>query len=88
LRAVISQRLLYLKDRGFVFIPEVFIPNNMARNKIARGELKELSNAFHTNTMRENGCFTFKDTLSILQQQAIISADDQRAMLDGLVFFE
>ncbi|MDA8103746.1 MAG: ATPase, T2SS/T4P/T4SS family [Nitrospiraceae bacterium] len=84
LRAVISQKLLWLKDRGFVFIPEVFIPNSMVRNKISRGEFKEVKEAFYSNNLRENGSFTFDDSLNILCKQGILSDNDKRSINEDL----
>ena len=84
LRAIISQKLLWLKDRGFVFIPEVFIPNSMIRNKISRGEFKEVKEAFYSNNLRDNGSFTFDDSLNILCKQGILSDNDKRSINEGL----
>jgi len=83
LRAIISQKLLYLKDRGFVFIPEVFIPNNMVRNKISWGEFKDIKETFYSNNLRENGSYTFEDSLNILYKEGVISDADKKTINDS-----
>jgi twitching motility protein PilT len=83
LRAIVSQKLLYLKDQGFIFIPEVFIPNGMVRNKMSRGEFKDIKDAFYTNNLRENGSFTFEDSLNILHREGVISDAHKKAINDS-----
>lgn len=80
LRAIVSQKLIYMKDQGFVFIPEVFIPTDVMRNKISRGEFKDIKEAFHSNSLRDNGSFTFEDTLSILCRDRVISDADKQSI--------
>ena len=77
LRAIVSQKLIYMKDQGFIFIPEVFIPNDVMRNKISRGEFKDIKEVFYSNNLRGNGSFTFEDTLSILCKERVISETDK-----------
>lgn len=80
LKAVISQRLIYKKNTGFVFIPEVFIPSEVARNKLARGEFKDVKDMFYGNNLRETGSFTLEESLNILYREGIITDSEKRSM--------
>lgn len=80
LKAVISQRLIYRKNAGFVFIPEVFIPSEVARNKLARGEFKDVKDMFYGNNLRETGSFTLEESLNILYREGIITDSEKRSM--------
>ena len=80
LRAIVSQKLIWMKDHGFVFIPEVFIPTDVVRNKISRGEFKDIREVFNSHNLRDNGSFTFDDTLSILCRERVISEADKQAI--------
>ncbi len=87
LKAVVSQKLIYKKDRGFILVPEVFIPNSVAKTKIADGDYKDLRSMFFEHSMRENGCFTFEDTFKVLQREGVLSdAETKNLMEENLRF--
>jgi len=83
IKAIVSQKLIYRADHGFILIPEIFIPNDVARNKIARGEFKDLKDLFYGNSLRETGSYTFEDSFRVLQGQGIISDIDRKTLFDG-----
>lgn len=80
LKAVIFQRLIYKKNTGFIFIPEVFIPSEVARNKLARGEFKDVKDMFYGNNLRETGSYTLEESLNILYREGIITDSEKRSM--------
>ncbi len=80
LKAVISQRLIYKKNTGFILIPEVFIPSEVARNKLARGEFKDVKDMFYGNNLRETGSFTLEESLNILYREGFITDSEKRSM--------
>ena len=87
LKAVISQRLIYKRTAGFVFIPEVFIPSEVARNKLARGEFRDVKDMFYGNNLRETGSFTLEESLNILYREGIVTDSERRSMSSVQQFF-
>jgi twitching motility protein PilT len=82
LRAIISQKLMYTIDQGFVFIPEILIPNNVVRQKIAAGDFAGIKELFlSSHELRQNGSSTFEQTLNALCKEKIISDYHKSALI-------
>ena len=85
LKAVISQKLMWLKEQGFIFIPEILIPNNVVRQKIETGDFKGIKELFLTShELTENGSTTFENTLNVLAKNKIIGTFEKPALLSDL----
>jgi twitching motility protein PilT len=85
LKAVISQKLMWLKEQGFIFIPEILIPNNVVRQKIESGDFKGIKELFLTShELTENGSSTFENTLNVLVKNKIIANYDKPALVADL----
>jgi twitching motility protein PilT len=85
LKAVISQKLMWLKEQGFIFIPEILIPNNVVRQKIEIGDFNGIKEMFLTShELTENGSTTFEKTLNVLAKNKIISVFDKPSLLSDL----
>ena len=85
LRAVISQKLMYTIDQGFVFIPEILIPNNVVKQKIASGDFAGIRELFlSSHELRQNGSSTFEQTLTKLCKEKVISDYHKSVMINDL----
>lgn len=81
IKAIVAQKLIYKKDSGFLLIPEVFIPNDQVRAKLAKGEFSDIKDMFYTNTLRDNGCYTFRDSIEILVRERLITGSERSDLL-------
>lgn len=79
LRAVVSQKLIYRED--FILLTEVFIPDSVAKTKIAEGQYTELENMIEGNQLRENGTISFKQAFDELVRQGVMTERDRREFL-------
>ncbi|MBE0427623.1 MAG: Flp pilus assembly complex ATPase component TadA [Nitrospirae bacterium] len=82
LRAIVSQKLMFRND-DYVLIAEVFIPDKVARAKIAEGNYVELENLISSNQLKDNGTVTFKHAFEELVRSNVLSERDRKEL-----FFE
>ncbi len=71
IQAIVSQKLIYREGYGFVIVPEVLIPDNVVRQKIAEGQYLEIQNMLAQNTLRGNGTITFAEVTQDLFSKKI-----------------
>lgn len=85
LKAIVSQKLMWRKDHGFIFIPEILIPNTVLRQKIEQGDFKGIKELFQTSAQTaEHGSTTFETTINRLAKHDIISSQDKPNLLKDL----
>jgi twitching motility protein PilT len=80
LKAIVSQRLIYKEKYGFILIPEVLIPDNTVRAKIASGDLAAVEQMFKGNQLREGGGVRFDEALTRLHSQGIIETREKNEL--------
>lgn len=79
LTAIVSQKLLY--RYGFILLAEVFIPDRVAREKIAQGAYNELKTMLSGNQYRATGSITFKQAFDVLVQQGVFNENEREELL-------
>lgn len=79
LRAIVSQKLMF-RNSDYVLIAEVFIPDKVARTKIAEGNYVELENLIYSNQLKDNGTITFKHAFEELVRNNVLSERDRKEL--------
>lgn len=79
IRAIVSQKLIYRDD--FILLTEVFIPDSVAKTKMAEGQYTELENMIEGNQLRANGTISFKQAFDELVRQGVMNERDRREFL-------
>ncbi|MBT9169644.1 MAG: Twitching mobility protein [Syntrophomonadaceae bacterium] len=81
-RAIVSQKLIYKKEHGFIIIPEIFIPNGVIKQKIIEGKFSELEKMWDDNTFKEQtDCIRFKDSVEELFSKNILTLREKEEHL-------
>jgi len=76
LLAIISQKLVYKADHGYILIPEILIINNVIRNLIAKGDFQGIQTALEGNQFKAEGSITFKEVLKDLHERKVLTMQE------------
>ena len=77
LLAIVSQKLIYKENYGYILIPEVLLMNKVIRQNIAKGNFQEIESGFNGNQYKSEGSITFKEVLADLaQNKGVLSMEE------------
>lgn len=76
LLAVVSQKLIYKQEQGYILIPEILIINSVIRNLIAKGDFQGIKTALEGNQFKSEGSITFKEVLKDLHERRILTMQE------------
>lgn len=77
LLAIVSQKLFYKEEHGYILIPEILIVNKAIRQNIAKGNFGEIENGFKGNMFKNEGSIMFQHVLEDLESRGIINTQEQ-----------
>lgn len=72
IKAVVSHKLIFTKEKGFLLIPEVLIPDATVRKHIVEANFEALEQMFEQGSLKNNGSVTFKESIRKLVEVGAI----------------